>query len=128
MEEDHNSTLGREDKILAELKQLKRLFTVLMGTEDLPAKEKFSRAALSKAASEFKRMQAARGEWVSTHDIDKVIKSAGWGAHKIIIESGCFRLQALPQAPPSRCLNLEARSTESCALPWRAMRQWRAAS
>jgi len=45
MEENDNNSLNREDKILAELQQLRRLFTVLLGTEELPAKEKFSRAA-----------------------------------------------------------------------------------
>jgi hypothetical protein len=40
MEEKDNSPLSREDKILSELKQLKKLFTVLLGTEDLPTNEK----------------------------------------------------------------------------------------
>lgn len=60
MEENEVSPLMREDKILAELKQLKKLFTVLLGTEDQPAKENFSRAAIIKASSEFKKMQAAK--------------------------------------------------------------------
>ena len=34
--EDDNIPLSREDKILAELRQLRRLFTVLFGTEELP--------------------------------------------------------------------------------------------
>jgi hypothetical protein len=74
MEENDNIPLSREDKILAELKQLRRLFTVLLGTEDIPAREKFSSAVITKAASEFKKMQAARGEWVQNYEVDKIIK------------------------------------------------------
>jgi len=61
MEENDNNSLSREDKILAELQQLRRLFTVLLGTEELPAKERFSRAAIAKAAKDYRKMQAERG-------------------------------------------------------------------
>ena len=91
MEENEITPLIREDQILSELKQLKRLFTVMLGTEDLPAKEKFSRAAIIKASSEFKKMQAARGEWVSTGDVDKVIKHAPYNPAKILIEEFQFK-------------------------------------
>jgi hypothetical protein len=60
MEENEISPLVHQDKILSELKQLKRLFTVLLGIEYQPAKEKFSRAALIRVLSKFKKMQAAR--------------------------------------------------------------------
>lgn len=91
MEENANIPLGREDKILTELKQLKRLFTVLLGTEDQPAKEKFSRAAVTKAATEFKKMQAARGEWVQNYDVDKIIKNAPYAPAKLLIEEFKFK-------------------------------------
>ena len=91
MEENGNTPLSREDKILVELKQLRRLFTVLLGTEDQSAKEKFSRAAITKAASEFKKMQAARGEWISSGDVDKVIKHAPYNPAKILIEEFQFK-------------------------------------
>ena len=91
MEENEITPLIREDQILSELKQLKRLFTVMLGTEDLPAKEKFSRTAIIKASSEFKKMQAARGEWVSSGDVDKVIKHAPYNPAKMLIEEFQFK-------------------------------------
>lgn len=48
MEENETAPLLREDKILSELKQLKRLFTVMLGTEDQPAREKLSKTAIIK--------------------------------------------------------------------------------
>ena len=91
MEENENSPLSREDKILAELKQLRKLFTVLLGTEDQPAKEKFSRTAITKAARDFKKMQAERGEWVKNYDVDKIIKSAPYNPAKLLIEEFQFK-------------------------------------
>jgi hypothetical protein len=91
MEENDSYPLSREDKILSELKQLKRLFTVMLGTEDQPAKDKFSKAAIIKASSEFKKMQAARGEWVSSGDVDKVIKHAPYNPAKMLIEEFQFK-------------------------------------
>jgi hypothetical protein len=91
MEENESSPLVREDKILSELKQLKKLFTVMLGTEDQPAKDKFSKAAIIKASSEFKKMQAARGEWVSSGDVDKVIKHAPYNPAKMLIEEFQFK-------------------------------------
>lgn len=91
MEENDSSPLCREDKILSELKQLKMLFTVLLGTEDLPTKEKFSRAAITKAASEFKKMQAERGEWVENSEVSTIIKHAPYYPAKILIEEFKFK-------------------------------------
>lgn len=91
MDENNVFSPFREDKILSELKQLKRLFTVMLGTEDQPAKEKFSIAAIIKASSEFKKMQASRGEWVSSGDVDKVIKHAPYNPAKMLIEEFKFK-------------------------------------
>jgi hypothetical protein len=91
MEENEISPLEREEKILSELKQLKKLFTVLLGTEDLPPKEKFSRTAITKASNEFKKMQIARREWVENYEIKSIIKHANYNAGKIIIEQFHFK-------------------------------------
>jgi hypothetical protein len=91
MEENEITPLSREDQILSELKQLKRLFTVMLGKGELPAKEKFSRTAITKASSEFKKMQAAKGEWLSSGDVDKVIKHAPYNPSKILIEEFQFK-------------------------------------
>jgi len=91
MEENENTRLNREDRILSELKQLKRLFTVMLGTEDQPAKEKFSKTAIIKASIEFKKMQAARGEWVSSGEVGNVIKHAPYNSAKLLIEEFQFK-------------------------------------
>jgi hypothetical protein len=91
MEGNNNNSLNREDKILTELQQLRRLFTVLLGTEELPAKEKFSRAAITKAAKDYKKMQAERGEWVSSSDVHEIIKHAPYNPAKILIEEFQFK-------------------------------------
>lgn len=91
MEENDNSPLSREDKILSELRQVKKLLTVLLGTEDQPTKEKFSRAAITKAASEFKKMQAERGEWVENSEVSTIIKHAPYYPAKILIEEFKFK-------------------------------------
>ena len=91
MEGNNNNSLNREDKILTELQQLRRLFTVLLGTEELPAKEKFSRAAITKAAKDYKKMQAERGEWVSSSDVSDIIKHAPYNSAKMLIEEFQFK-------------------------------------
>jgi len=91
MEETDNTPLSREDKILSELKQLRKLFSVLLGTEDLPAKKKFSRPAISKAATEYRKMKTKRDEWVASGDVDKVIKHAPYNPSKMLIEEFLFK-------------------------------------
>lgn len=76
-----------EEKVLAEIKQIRKLLSELIGTEDLPVKQKFSKEAISKAAKEFRKLSIERGEWISHHDIGKIIKHAHWNSAKIIIEN-----------------------------------------
>jgi hypothetical protein len=63
----------------------------LLGTEGQPAKEKFSKSAIAKAANEFKKMQTARGEWISSDELNQVIIHADWRSGKIIIEQFHFK-------------------------------------
>ena len=79
-----------EDKILSELKQIKKLLSEMLGTSDLPVKEKFSKEAITKAAKEFQRMAIERGEWVSGGEIHSVIKHADWRSDRIIVEKFGF--------------------------------------
>jgi len=51
-----------EEKALKDLKQIRKLLSELIGTSDLPEKEKFSKAAITKAAKEFRKMAIERGE------------------------------------------------------------------
>jgi hypothetical protein len=79
-----------EEKVLSELKQIRKLLSELIGTSELPAKEKFSKEAISRAAKEFQKMAIERGEWVSGGEIRKVIKHADWRSDRIIIEKFGF--------------------------------------
>ena len=45
-----------EDKIYKEIKEVRLLLSKLIGTSDLPEKQKFSTEALDKAAVEFKNL------------------------------------------------------------------------
>lgn len=79
-----------EEKVLKEIKQIRNLLSELVGTSELPANQKFSNETIAKAAKEFRKLSIERGEWLSTHDIDKVMKNAPWRAGKIIIEKFGF--------------------------------------
>jgi len=81
-----------EDKILNELKQIRQLLSELIGTAELPASEKFSKEAIAKAAKEFRKMSIERGEWISSDNINTVIKNVPWAyPGKFIIEQFGFK-------------------------------------
>lgn len=79
-----------EDKVYDELKKIRCLLSELIGTSELPARQKFSKELISKAAKEFRKLSIERGEWLPNHDIEKVIKNAPWQAGKLIIEKFQF--------------------------------------
>jgi len=79
-----------EEKILDEIKQIRKLLSEMLGTSDLPAKEKFSKEAIAKAAKEHRKLSIERGEWISSHDIKMVIKHAPWNSGKLIVEKFQF--------------------------------------
>ena len=79
-----------EDKTLNEISKIKDLLATLIGSSDLPAKQRFSKEAISKAAKEFQKLSIERGEWLSESDIHKVIRKAPWRAGKFIIEKFGF--------------------------------------
>ncbi len=64
--------------ILKELKELKELFSKLIGTADQSVENRFSEEALNKAAKDFLKMSIERGEWVKDDDVHKYIKPAPW--------------------------------------------------
>jgi hypothetical protein len=80
-----------ETKILEELKQIKFILSKITGTEDLPAKEKFSIEALDKAAKEYQNMAIKRGEWISNNDLYQASNIYSWNSGKFIIEKFAFR-------------------------------------
>jgi hypothetical protein len=73
-----------QKQILSELKELRYAISKIAGTCDLPAEIQFSFAALDKAASEFKKMQIARGEWIPENEIYKYVKNAGWSSGSFV--------------------------------------------
>ncbi len=73
-----------ENKLLSEIKELKAILAQLVGTADLPSKERFSKEALAKAAKEFQNLSIERGEWVKDYDISKHIRNAGYRAGAFI--------------------------------------------
>ena len=75
-----------EDNILAEIKQIRRLLSELVGTTNLPSSQKFSKEAISKAALEFRKLSIERGNWIPSDEISRIIKHAPWHSGKVIIE------------------------------------------
>jgi hypothetical protein len=75
-----------EEKILSELKQIKRLLSQLVGTSDLPADQRFSKDAISKAANELQKLSIERGEWIPDDQIDKIIRTSQYRPGKFLIE------------------------------------------
>ena len=51
-----------QKQILVELKEFKSILSHLIGTSELNRKEQFSKDALDKAAKQFMKMTAQRGE------------------------------------------------------------------
>jgi len=78
------------EKILKEVKQVKTLLAAVVGTQDLTKREQFSKEALRKAASEFRKLQVTRGEWILDREISKVIRSAPYYSCQFIIEKFGF--------------------------------------
>lgn len=79
-----------EERILKEIKELKSVIAQVIGSSELPAKQKFSKEAIAKAAKEFEKLSIERGEWLVESDIRKVIKKAPWRAGKFIVEKFSF--------------------------------------
>lgn len=82
--------ISNMDQILKEVRELKSLLSELIGTKDLPKNEKFSKAAIEKAAKEFKKLSIERGEWIEDYHIDRIIKNAPYHAGKFIIKEFQF--------------------------------------
>jgi len=80
-----------EEKIIFELQELRRLFSYMIGTADLPAQERFSVAALDKAAQAYTAMTMARGEWVAEEDFEKYLGPCPHRAGNFLREHFDFR-------------------------------------
>lgn len=90
-EKFHSSKIvAMEDQILKEIKELRLLLSKIIGTSELPAKERFSKESISKAAAEFKKLSIKRGEWITQDEISKIIKKAPYNCGKFIIDKFGF--------------------------------------
>lgn len=79
-----------EEKVLKELIGIKKILSELIGTSELSTKERFSKAAITNAAKEYRKMAIERGEWLKGYEISKVIRNAPRRADKVIIEKFGF--------------------------------------
>ena len=78
--------MEKQEQILNEIKELKFLIAKLTGTSSRDSKMPFSPEAVDKAANEYQKLSIERGEWVSSHDIDKIIKSVSYNPGNFIIK------------------------------------------
>lgn len=83
--------MKKDDEILLELKKLNLLISKVIGSSELPENKKFSKAAIDKAALEFKKLAIQRGEWVSNEGIRKYIKHTPYYAARFIVEELKFK-------------------------------------
>lgn len=79
-----------EAQVIKEFKEIKFLLAQLIGTSELPLKQRFSKEAIKKAAAEFKKLSIERGEWIKESDIHRFIRKAPWTCGKFIIEKFGF--------------------------------------
>ncbi|HEY4198868.1 MAG TPA: hypothetical protein VGM63_25185 [Mucilaginibacter sp.] len=75
-----------QKQILAELKGLREVMTVLVGSSELPEGEQFSKTVLDKAAKEFKKLSTERNAWVEEYQLDRIFKGARYGSGKFLRE------------------------------------------
>ena len=79
-----------DSQILKEIKELRAVIALLIGSSDLPVKQQFSMDAIKKAAAEFQKLTIERGEWIAETDIHKIIRKAPWYCAAFIIEKFKF--------------------------------------
>ena len=60
-----------EEKILNELRQVSRSLFEIIGTEDQPAKQKFSKEAIAKEAKEYRKLSIERGKWIQGYEVER---------------------------------------------------------
>jgi hypothetical protein len=82
--------MDKDEKIFSEIKALREVISRVIGTSELPAKERFSLEALEKASKEFKKLSIQRGEYIDESDISKIIKNAPYMAGAFIREQFGF--------------------------------------
>lgn len=83
--------MNKELEILDELKKLSSILSRVIGSSEMPESKRFSKAALDKAAKEFKKLETQRGEWVNNEGIRKYIKNAPYYAARFIVEELKFK-------------------------------------
>ncbi len=82
--------LEDHEQILSEIKELKSCIAKLLGLSSSSSEEPFPTEALEKAAKEFRNLSVERGEWICSHDIRKIIKSASYNSANFLIRQFKF--------------------------------------
>ncbi len=78
-------------EVLAELSEIKKILSHIVGTTDLPAPQKFSKAVLDKAARLFKKMALAEEQWVKSYEICNYFENCfGYEIGKFIRDEFAF--------------------------------------
>ena len=85
------NNLHMDDKTLKEIKEIRLLLSKIIGTSDLPIKERFSNNALDEAANHFRVLSIKRKEWISGSEISAIIRNAPYNAGRFIIEHFDFK-------------------------------------
>ena len=83
--------MKNELEILDELKKLNLIVSKVIGSSEMSESKRFSKAALERAAKEFKKLETERGEWVNNEGIRKYIKHAPYYAGRFIVEELKFK-------------------------------------
>jgi hypothetical protein len=73
-----------EDQILAEISELRKALTQLIGTSDLSRDKQFSSEALDKAAKEFRALNSLQGQWIGEYDFQPYFPGCKPGTGKFI--------------------------------------------
>lgn len=79
-----------EEQVLKELKEIKDLLAHLTGTHDLPKKDRFSKAAIAKAAKEYQKLAMQRDDWIPRWKFNKVFMETPRNCEKVLIEKFKF--------------------------------------
>ena len=78
--------MEKQEQILNEIKELKSIIAKLLGLSNPSIENPFSAEGLEKAAKEYRKLSIERGEWVSSHDIRKFVKSASYNSANFLIK------------------------------------------
>lgn len=75
-----------EDQILKEIREIKAILSRITSSDELPARQRFSKAVLDKTAREFMKLSIERGDWIKEYEIYRIFPKIYGYPGKFIIE------------------------------------------